>query len=75
MSYVLIYKNSNYEAAMVQAKSLEKLNEKIAEITLEGEMDGDTWEETQQLLFSVKDDVLTQEHNWSSQMLPYITLD
>jgi len=75
MPYVLFYKNNNYESTMLQAKTLDKLNEKIREQVESGELDGVTWEDTEQMLFSVENDVLTQEHDWTTQLLPQITLD
>lgn len=72
MAYVLIYKNSDYEAAMLQAETLQQLNDKIIEEIKADRLDTETWEDTGQTLFHVENNFLTELHNWQSVSLPQI---
>jgi hypothetical protein len=74
MAYVLIYKNSDYEAAMLQAETLEQLNDQILEEIKADRLDMDTWEDTGQTMFHVEANRLTELHNWRSVLLPQIQL-
>jgi hypothetical protein len=72
--YVLIYKDTNYEAAMLQAETLEQLNDEILEEIKADRLDTDIWEDTGQTLFRVEANRLTELHNWRSVQLPQIQL-
>lgn len=72
--YVLIYKDTNYEAAMLQAETLEQLNDEILEEIKADRLDTDIWEDTGQTLFHVESNRLTELHNWRSVQLPQIQL-
>jgi hypothetical protein len=74
MAYVLIYKDKDYEAAMLQAETLEQLNAEILEEIKADRLDMDTWEDTGQTLFHVEANRLTELHNWRSVQLPQIQL-
>lgn len=74
MTYVLIYKNTYYEMAMLQAETLDQLNQNIIEQIKADRLDNDTWEDTGQMLFHVEANRLTELHNWRSVQLPQIQL-
>ena len=74
MAYVLIYKDKDYEAAMLQAETLEQLNAEILEEIKADRLDSDTWEDIGQTLFHVEANRLTELHNWRSIPLPQIQL-
>lgn len=74
MAYVLIYKDKDYDSAMLQAETLEQLNQNIVEEIKADRLDMDTWEDTGQTLFHVEANRLTELDNWLVVSLPQIQL-
>ena len=74
MAYVLLYKDKDYEAAMLQAETLEQVNAQIIEEIKADRLDTYTWGDTGQMLFHVEANRLTELHNWRSISLPQIQL-
>jgi hypothetical protein len=72
--YVLIYRNTYYETAMLQAETLEQLNAEIIEEIRADRLDNDTWEDTGQTLFHVEANCLTELQDWRSVQLLQIEL-